>query len=144
METFSIGELSREFEVTARSIRFYEDRGLLAPSRRGQNRVYSARDKVRLMLILRGKRLGFSISEIGEILDLYDAPNGEVGQLSHFVGKIRERRQALRKQAEDIETVLRELDSVERRCLDLLGRDEADTQVADSPRRSASPPDIHI
>ena len=93
----SIGDLSREFDVTPRTIRFYEDRGLLTPTRRGQNRVYSGRDRIRLMLILRGKRLGFSISEIAEILDLYDAPEGEVGQLDHFVAKIRERRDALRK-----------------------------------------------
>ncbi|NKC14345.1 MAG: MerR family transcriptional regulator [Gammaproteobacteria bacterium] len=120
MEIFSIGELSREFAVTPRTIRFYEDRGLIAPSRRGQTRVYSPRDRIRLRLILRGKRLGFSISEISEILALYDAPHGEVGQLSRFVGKIRERRQALRKQAQDIEAVLKELDCVERRCLELL------------------------
>ena len=69
------------------------------------------------MLILRGKRLGFSISEIAEILDLYDAPEGEVGQLDHFIAKIRERRNALRKQAEDIATVLHELDHVEARCI---------------------------
>ena len=102
MDTLSIGDLSREFDVTPRTIRFYEDRGLLTPTRRGQNRVYSGRDRIRLMLILRGKRLGFSISEIAEILDLYDAPEGEVGQLDHFVAKIRERRDALRKQAEDV------------------------------------------
>ena len=117
MDTLSIGDLSREFDVTPRTIRFYEDRGLLTPTRRGQNRVYSGRDRIRLMLILRGKRLSFSISEIAEILDLYDAPEGEVGQLDHFVAKIRERRDALRKQAEDIATVLDELDHVEARCI---------------------------
>ena len=117
MDTLSIGDLSREFDVTPRTIRFYEDRGLLSPTHRGQNRVYSGRDRIRLMLILRGKRLGFSISEIAEILDLYDAPEGEVGQLDHFIAKIRERRNALRKQAEDIATVLNELDHVEARCI---------------------------
>jgi DNA-binding transcriptional MerR regulator len=117
METFSIGDLARDFEVTPRTIRFYEDRGLISPKRKGQNRVYSGRDRIRLMLILRGKRLGFSISEIGEILDLYEAPEGEVAQLDHFIEKIQERRHALRKQAEDIAAVLGELDSVEARCV---------------------------
>ncbi|NIW86644.1 MAG: MerR family transcriptional regulator, partial [Gammaproteobacteria bacterium] len=70
---YSIGDLAREFDVTPRTIRFYEDQGLLSPARSGQNRVYTARDRTRLKLILRGKRLGFSLSEIRDILDLYDA-----------------------------------------------------------------------
>ena len=124
-ETFSIGDLSREFEVTTRTIRHYEDLGLLAPSRDGQNRIYSARDRVHLKLILRGRRLGFSLKEIGKLLELYDAPNGEASQLKRFIGKMRERRQALLEQREDIDRVLEELDDLERRCEKILdSRDE--------------------
>ncbi len=119
-ETFSIGDLSREFEVTTRTIRHYEDLGLLAPSRDGQNRVYSARDRVHLKLILRGRRLGFSLKEIGELLELYDAPNGEASQLKRFIGKMRDRREALLEQREDIDRVLEELDDLERRCAEIL------------------------
>ncbi len=119
-ETFSIGDLSREFEVTTRTIRHYEDLGLLAPSRDGQNRIYSARDRVHLKLILRGRRLGFSLKEIGELLELYDAPNGEASQLKRFIGKMRDRREALLEQREDIDRVLEELDDLERRCAEIL------------------------
>jgi DNA-binding transcriptional MerR regulator len=124
-ETFSISELSREFEVTTRTIRHYEDLGLLAPSRSGQNRIYSARDRVHLKLILRGRRLGFSLKETGELLELYDAPNGEASQLKRFIGKMRERRNALLEQRRDIDRVLRELDDLEKRCARILeSRDE--------------------
>jgi DNA-binding transcriptional MerR regulator len=120
VQRYSIGDLSREFDVTPRTIRFYEDRGLIAPTRRGQNRVYTLRDRTRLKLILRGKRLGFSISEIGEILNLYDAPDGEQSQLEFFVGKIRARREALEDQARDLAEVLDELTEVEQRCTALM------------------------
>lgn len=124
-DTFSIGELSREFEVTTRTIRHYEDLGLLAPSRSGQNRIYRARDRVHLKLILRGRRLGFSLKEIGELLELYDAPNGEASQLKRFIGKMRKRRQALLEQRQDIDRVLEELDDLEQRCARILEtRDE--------------------
>lgn len=124
-ETFSIGELSREFEVTTRTIRHYEDLGLLAPSRSGQNRIYSARDRVHLKLILRGRRLGFSLKEIGELLELYDAPNGEASQLKRFIGKMRQRRNTLLEQRRDIDRVLQELDDLENRCARILeSRDE--------------------
>jgi DNA-binding transcriptional MerR regulator len=117
---YSIGDLSREFGVTTRTIRFYEDQGLLYPSREGQSRIYASRDHVRLKLILRGKRLGFSLKEIKELLDLYDAPEGEAGQLRTFIDKICHRRAELLAQREDIDQVLVELDSVEQRCADLL------------------------
>ncbi len=117
---YSIGDLAREFDVTPRTIRFYEDQGLLSPARSGQNRVYTARDRTRLKLILRGKRLGFSLSEIRDILDLYDAPGGEVSQLRYFIEKIHERRRALLRQRDDLEAVLRELDDIEEQCERLL------------------------
>ncbi len=124
-ETFSIGDLSREFEVTTRTIRHYEDLGLLTPSRNGQSRIYSARDRVHLKLILRGRRLGFSLKEIGELLELYDAPNGEASQLKRFIGKMHQRREALLAQREDIDRVLEELDDLEKRCAEILNtRDE--------------------
>jgi DNA-binding transcriptional MerR regulator len=119
-DTYSIGDLSREFQVTTRTIRHYEHEGLLAPAREGQNRIYSARDRVHLKLILRGKRLGFSLRKIGELVELYNAPNGEVSQLEQFIEKMRARRKTLLKQREDIDRVLEELDGLERRCSEIL------------------------
>ena len=123
--SYGIGDLAREFDVTARTIRFYEDQGLVSPGRKGQVRVYTQRDRVRLKLILRGKRLGFSISEIGEMLNLYDAHEGSFGQMHYVMRKIRERRAALLEQRKDIEVILRELEAVETRCLDELRCKEA-------------------
>ena len=120
--TFSIADLAREFDVTTRTIRFYEAEGLIAPSRRGQHRIFSPRDRVRLRLILRGKRLGFSLGEIRDIIDLYDRAPGEAGQLRFFHGKIRERRAELELQRTDIAETLAELAEVEARCLEQLGR----------------------
>ena len=115
-EKFSISELSQEFDVTTRAIRFYEDEGLLEPHRQGRQRVYSSRDRVRLKLILRGKRLGFSLSEIGDIIDMYDSEPGEVGQLQYFIEKISVRRKTLKQQRDDIEVTLKELDNIEKQC----------------------------
>jgi DNA-binding transcriptional MerR regulator len=114
---YSIRDLAREFDVTTRTIRFYEGEGLISPARRGQTRLFSPRDRVRLKLILRGKRLGFSLSEIREIINLYDAAPGEYGQLRFFLGKIAERRALLERQRADIDQTLEELAEVERRCL---------------------------
>ena len=115
-EQFSISELSQEFDVTTRAIRFYEDEGLLEPQRQGRQRVYSSRDRVRLKLILRGKRLGFSLNEIGDIIDMYDSEPGEVGQLQYFIEKICVRRKTLKQQRDDIDVTLKELDSIEKQC----------------------------
>jgi DNA-binding transcriptional MerR regulator len=126
--TYSIRDLAREFDVTTRTIRFYEDEGLISPARRGQTRLFSQRDRVRLKLILRGKRLGFSLGEIREIVNLYDAAPGEYGQLRFFLGKIAERRASLEQQRADIADTLDELAEVERRCLaqlKALGRGRA-------------------
>lgn len=120
MTTYTIGELAQEFDVTTRAIRFYEDQGLLSPTRNGQARVYSARDRVRLKLVLRGKRLGFSLGEIGEMLDLYDADPSEVGQLQYFVSKLDERRAQLNQQQHDIQVTLKELNDIETQCKALL------------------------
>ena len=115
-EQFSISELAQEFDVTTRAIRFYEDEGLLEPHRQGRQRVYSSRDRVRLKLILRGKRLGFSLSEIGDIIDIYDSEPGEVGQLHYFIEKISVRRKTLKQQRDDIDVTLKELESIEKQC----------------------------
>jgi len=117
---FTITDLAREFDITTRTIRFYEDEGLIAPQRRGQTRLFSPRDPPRLKLILRGKRLGFSLSEIREIIDLYDAEPGEIGQLRFFLTKIAERRAVLERQRADIAETLDELAEVERRCVERL------------------------
>ena len=94
-ETYGIAELAREFDVTTRTIRFYEDKGLLVPLREGQRRVYAPRDRVRLRLIMRGKRLGFSLDEIRQLIDLYDVDPSEVMQLRHFLDKIHEHKETL-------------------------------------------------
>ncbi|WP_115936064.1 MerR family transcriptional regulator [Aestuariispira insulae] len=113
---YTIRDLASEFEVTTRTIRFYEDQGLLMPERRGQHRIFSLRDRIRLRLILRGKRLGFSLAEIREIIDMYDEQPGEVGQLEHFLEKLEMRRADLQEKLNDIEMTLSELDAVEAVC----------------------------
>lgn len=112
-KTYSISELSKEFEITPRSIRYYESEGLISPQRQGSQRIYHRGDLIRLQLILRGKRVGFSLSEIREIINLYDSPKGEQKQTSLLLGKIEERRDALYQQQKDIKTMLSELDRLE-------------------------------
>lgn len=114
--SYTITQLSQEFDVTTRTIRFYEDQGLLTPTRKGQTRIYSARDRVRLKLVLRGKRLGFSLGEIREMLDMYDTEPGEAGQLELFLAKIADRRRLLEQQQEDIALTLKELDEIQTQC----------------------------
>lgn len=107
--TFTIRQLTKEFAVTARTLRFYEDEGLIAPARRGQTRIYSPRDRARITLILRGRRVGFSLAEIGEILDLYDEHDGGKAQILHARRKFEEQVQKLESQRVDIEESLVEL-----------------------------------
>ena len=121
-EQFSISDLSQEFDVTTRAIRFYEDEGLLEPRRKGRRRVYTVRDRVRLKLILRGKRLGFSLSEIGDIITMYDSEPGEAGQLHYFINKISARRTVLKQQRDDIDVTLNELDAIDKQCRKTLER----------------------
>ena len=106
--TFTIRQLTKEFSVTARTLRFYEDEGLIGPERRGQTRIYSVRDRARIILILRGRRLGFSLAEIREYLDLYDQ-NLNVRQLQHARKKFEERIVAFERQKVDIDTAIVEL-----------------------------------
>jgi DNA-binding transcriptional MerR regulator len=120
-QTYTITELAREFAITPRAIRYYEDQGLIAPARVGQARVYSKRDRTRLKLTLRGRRLGLSLAEIRELIDLYDVGHDERAQLSKFLAVLARRRAALEQQREDIEAVLAEIGSLEQRCRELLG-----------------------
>jgi len=110
VDSYSISELAQEFGITTRTIRFYEDKGLLTPQRRGQTRVYTPEDRVRLKLILRGKRLGFSLDESREIIDMYDPAHGNVDQLKRLLDRIDAKRQQLRQQQRDIEKMLAQLD----------------------------------
>ena len=129
-ETFGIAELAREFAVTTRTIRFYEDKNLLSPVRQGQRRVYSLRDRVRLCLIMRGKRLGFALDEIRQMIDLYDVDPSEVTQLHHFLDKIRERQAQLIAQKHDISETLTELERIEAQCSKLLNEKEKKQQAS--------------
>ncbi len=116
MSNYSISDLARELDITPRAIRFYEEQGMLAPERRGQERVYGSRDKVSLKLILRGKRIGFSLAECKELIELYDPAEGNRVQLDTFMRKIEERRAQLDQQLLDIEQMKLELDTAEERC----------------------------
>lgn len=113
--TYTISELAKEFDVTTRTIRFYEDEGLLRPERRGQTRVYSSRDRVLLKLILRGKRLGFSLAECRELFDLYDPEHDNQAQYQLMLDKLAARRAALDQQLRDIKLMHLELDAAETR-----------------------------
>lgn len=117
---FSIGDLSKEFDITTRSIRFYEDQGLLSPTRKGQTRIYNQRDRVRLKLILRGKRLGFSLAETGRLFELYDADKSSATQLSTIMDLIAAKKSDLKQQLEDINAVLIELNDLESNCKKIL------------------------
>jgi DNA-binding transcriptional MerR regulator len=118
--SYTISDLAKEFDLTTRTIRFYEDEGLLTPERRGQARIYSAGDRVRLMLILRGKRLGFSLAECKEIFDLYDPSGDNKVQLNLMLDKLARRREALEQQLRDIQQMQQELDVAEKRIRDAL------------------------
>ena len=112
---FSIGELAREFDVTPRAIRFYEDQGLLAPRREGQRRIYTPRDRTRLKLTLRGKRLGLTLSEIRELIDMYEPGRDERPQLERFREVLEAHRRSLLQQRADIEAQLAEIETFEKR-----------------------------
>lgn len=114
--TWSIAELADEFEITHRTIRHYEQLGLISPERRGTVRVFHRRDRTRLALILRGKRIGFDLEEIRRIIDMYDETPGEAGQLVYLLDQIEERRAELERRRQDIEDSLAELDSLAQRC----------------------------
>ncbi len=114
--SYSIAELAKEFDITTRTIRFYEDKHLLKPARRGQQRVYSRADRTRLKLVLRGKRLGWPLDDIREMIHMYDAPGGEEKQLRVMIDKIKTSRETLLRQQEDIALALSEFDDIQLRC----------------------------
>lgn len=119
---FSISELAREFDVTPRAIRFYEDRGLLTPRREGQRRIYTPRDRTRLKLTLRGKRLGLTLSEIRELIDMYEPGRDERPQLERFLAVLESHRASLLQQRADIEAQLAELLTFEKKVRKQLRR----------------------
>ncbi len=131
--SYSIGELAEEFGVTSRALRLYEEEGLLDPERDGTRRIYSERDRVRLRLILRGKRLGWSLAEIRESFDLYDSSHGEEAQLERMLDKLQQRRETLLAQRRDIDSALRDLDNVESNAREAL----AELQSGRDKRRRA-------
>ena len=116
LESWTIAQIADEFGVTHRTVRHYEDLGLLSPERRGLNRVYHRRDRTRLNLILRGKRLGFPLEEIRTIIDLYDAPRGRASQLEYVLSQVDERRVDLEQRRRDLDDALKELDAFEDSC----------------------------
>ena len=109
---YSISELAREFSVTSRALRLYEESGLLSPVREGTRRIYAERDRVRLRLILRGKRLGCSLAEIKEILDIYETESGEKDQLIFFLDRLKQRKQILEMQKMDVDHALEDLNRI--------------------------------
>jgi DNA-binding transcriptional MerR regulator len=123
MPTYTISELAQEFNVTPRAIRFYEDHGLLNPLREGaggRNRVYPPRERTRLKLALRGKRLGLSLAAIKDLLDMYDSPTDTEAQLRHFLDVLAQHRNKLEQQREDLELTLSEITAHEKECAQLL------------------------
>ncbi|MDN5789855.1 MAG: MerR family DNA-binding transcriptional regulator [Micrococcales bacterium] len=120
--TWTIAQIADEFGVTHRAVRHYEEIGLISPERRGTTRVFHRRDRTRLALILRGKRLGFPLEEIRTIIDLFDAPRGRRTQLEYVLGQIDERRADLEQRRQDIEDAISELADFERRCRKDLAR----------------------
>jgi DNA-binding transcriptional MerR regulator len=138
--TYTITDLAREFGLTTRAIRFYEDQGLLSPQRAGRSRIYGNRDRVRLKLTLRGKRLGLALSEIRELIDMYDATTGDRAQLERFIEVLEKRRSALEQQREDIEAVLEDITSFERQCRELLGQKRDNRSDDQSEKRDPIAP----
>lgn len=126
MNTFKISELAKEFDITTRSIRFYEDLGLIAPERRGSTRIYNGRDRIRLKLILRGKRLGFSLADIKELFELYDTDQSQE-QLTYMIRLIEDKKVTLQQQANDIHAVMMELNAAKLRCENTLRSINGDT-----------------
>jgi DNA-binding transcriptional MerR regulator len=128
--TYSITELAAEFDITPRAIRFYEDMGLLEPTRAGRNRIYSHRDRTRLKLTLRGKRLGLALSEVKELVDMYESPADNAQQLDAFLAVLRTHRVQLERQLDDLQLTLTEIAQHEQRARSLL--------AAARPRKTTS------
>jgi len=117
---YSITEMTREFDISTRTLRFYEDEGLIHPERRGRTRLYRTADRHLIAQILRGRRIGFTIAEIREIIKVYNEPPGEAGQLKLLIKKVEEKRDGLRQRRKDIDETIGELDNIEESCLNRL------------------------
>lgn len=131
MPTYTITELAEEFAITPRAIRFYEDHGILNPKREGvggRHRVYPARERTRLKLTLRGKRLGFTLSEIKDLIDMYESPKDTQPQLQRFLGLLQQHREKLEQQREDLELTLSEIAAHEEECRQLLAEAKPKTK----------------
>ncbi len=120
--TWTISELAREFDVTPRTIRFYEDQGIVSPAREGRNRIFGPRDRTRLKLALRGKRLGLQLSEILTLIDMYDGPGDTAVQLRQYLAVLEQHRVTLEQQRRDIDDTLQEIAEQERQCQVLLAQ----------------------
>ena len=129
-QTYTISELASEFEVTTRTIRFYEEKGLVQPMREGQKRLYTAADRVRIKLILRGKRIGMTLKETVEVIDLYDPKRNNAEQLLSLINTISVRRARLLQQKDDIDDMLTGLNEVLRLCEKALGKRQKKTSAA--------------
>ena len=123
--TWTISELAREFDVTPRTIRFYEDQGIVSPAREGRNRIFGPRDRTRLKLALRGKRLGLQLSEILTLIDMYDGPGDTEVQLRQYLAVLAQHRATLEQQRRDIEDTLQEIAMQERQCRELLAAQQS-------------------
>ena len=140
MPNYTITELAREFDITPRAIRFYEDQGLLMPKREGaggRTRVYSARERTRLKLTLRGKRLGLTLSEIKSLVDMYESPKDSAAQLNRFLLVLARHREMLEQQREDLEVTLAEIEAHEAQCRRMLEAGEAGEAADKMARKSA-------
>ena len=120
--TWTISELAQEFSITPRTIRFYEDQGIVSPAREGRNRVYHARDRARLKLALRGKRLGFQLSEILSLINMYDGPGQTVAQLQQYLAVLNKHKQVLEQQRQDLEETLKTIEQQRKNCETLLAQ----------------------
>jgi DNA-binding transcriptional MerR regulator len=145
--TWTIAQIANEFAITHRTIRHYEDLNLISPERRGTARIYHRRERTRLNLILRGKRLGFDLGEIRTIIDLYDEPTGQASQLRYVLDQIHDRRERLERRRRDIEDALNELDEFERRCrsdLGELGEPEERADIVELTETSGQGGAVHV
>lgn len=127
-KTWTISELAQEFSITPRTIRFYEDQGIVSPTRDGRSRVYHPRDRTRLKLALRGKRLGLQLAEILSLIDMYDGPGDTMAQLRHYMDVLAQHRRMLEQQREDLEQTLNEIRDQQAHCEALLA-----ARLAESP-----------
>lgn len=128
--TWTISELAHEFSITPRTIRFYEDQGIVSPGREGRNRVYQPRDRTRLKLALRGKRLGLPLAEIRSLIDMYDSPGDTTAQLRHYHGLLTRHRQVLERQRADLEETLAEIRQQQESCEALLAQRQSELSSA--------------